>query len=269
MKRCTVSFTASILVLSGLCVELAAQSNFGSNAGQSQNTGSQTSGSQTTSSNFGSSNTPFGGLVSGGQQAQSGTPFSGSTMQSGIFGGTTGNLLGAATMTNLFTQGQNQGGGGAAQFGGNQFGGGFNNFGMGGLGRGGNLGNRNNQRLRGGGGNSQIVYRTQLTLGFNYPQTTDTRLTQRLERQLDHPQLRPVGGASPQVAMVATDQGTVAVLRGTVATQEDRLLAEQIALLDPGISAVRNELMVNSGQAPPAPRPLELPAPASDTGSPR
>ncbi len=54
----------------------------------------------------------------------------------------------------------------------------------------------------------------------------------------------------------------VAVLRGTVATPHDRLLAEQLVRLEPGVRQVRNELKIapqqtgaESGSATPAPNP--------------
>jgi hypothetical protein len=44
---------------------------------------------------------------------------------------------------------------------------------------------------------------------------------------------------------VAVEGGT-AILRGVVGSQNDRIVAEQIALLDPAISAVRNDLGIAS-----------------------
>ncbi len=46
-------------------------------------------------------------------------------------------------------------------------------------------------------------------------------------------------------------EGSTAILRGVVASQNDRQLAEQIALLEPSISSVRNELMVQRTTALP------------------
>ena len=40
--------------------------------------------------------------------------------------------------------------------------------------------------------------------------------------------------------------GQTAVLRGTVATEAERQLAEGVARLEPGVMAVRNELVVAS-----------------------
>ena len=61
-------------------------------------------------------------------------------------------------------------------------------------------------------------------------------------------------GNSIQVSM----QGRTAVLTGSVASDRDRKLAQGLALLEPGISAVQNELVVadaaSTGEELPAPR---------------
>lgn len=49
--------------------------------------------------------------------------------------------------------------------------------------------------------------------------------------------------------------GRIAVLRGEVATERDRVLAERLALLEAGISEVQNELLVRQG-----PSPAEMPS---------
>lgn len=54
---------------------------------------------------------------------------------------------------------------------------------------------------------------------------------------------------------IAVD-GQTATLRGMVASLNDRQLAEQIALLEPSIASVRNELIIRK----PAPAPAPLPA---------
>lgn len=60
-------------------------------------------------------------------------------------------------------------------------------------------------------------------------------------------------GPAPQVEM----QGRTAILRGTVATEDDRRLAEALAKFEPEILAVRNELKVDSTATAPEtlPRP--------------
>jgi hypothetical protein len=94
-------------------------------------------------------------------------------------------------------------------------------------------------------GQSQVTYRTQLRVAFPYPQVPTSGVSVRLAKDLESPSIQAVG--SPlSVAMEADagSQGQVAVLRGTVATEEDRQVAEQMARLEPGVSSVRNEIQV-------------------------
>jgi len=56
--------------------------------------------------------------------------------------------------------------------------------------------------------------------------------------------------------MEVTIEGETAVLRGVVATEHDRRIAEQVARLEPGIRRVENLLTV----APPAASPSDRPA---------
>jgi osmotically-inducible protein OsmY len=50
------------------------------------------------------------------------------------------------------------------------------------------------------------------------------------------------------VAPEVTMEGGVVVLRGTVATNYDRIVAERMALIQPGVAQVRNELTVEAQQ---------------------
>jgi hypothetical protein len=57
-------------------------------------------------------------------------------------------------------------------------------------------------------------------------------------------------------------EGATATLRGEVASERDRTLAERLVLFEPGIDSVRNELKVRS----PSKGPAEyLPPPPSPT----
>ena len=60
-----------------------------------------------------------------------------------------------------------------------------------------------------------------------------------------------------------TMEGRTAVLRGTVASEADRELAEDLAMLEPAVRAVRNELVVD-----PAATTEEIPTPATLTPAP-
>jgi hypothetical protein len=53
-------------------------------------------------------------------------------------------------------------------------------------------------------------------------------------------------------------EGGTAVLRGTVASENERALAEQVAMLEPSISEVRNELTVQVPAVAPRPTPASL-----------
>jgi len=50
-------------------------------------------------------------------------------------------------------------------------------------------------------------------------------------------------------------EGQTAVLRGIVATEHERDLAGQVAMLEPRVSHVQNELEVASDLIPPPPQP--------------
>jgi hypothetical protein len=83
------------------------------------------------------------------------------------------------------------------------------------------------------------MYDPPLEIGFDYhgPQRQDTgdAVAQRLQSS---PALHPANRI--EVAL----EGTTAILRGEVVSERDRGLAEQLALFEPGIYAVRNDLRV-------------------------
>jgi hypothetical protein len=56
--------------------------------------------------------------------------------------------------------------------------------------------------------------------------------------------LTKIPGLSRVGAIQASLEGQTAVLKGTVATEADRQLAEGLARLEPAVQAVRNELVV-------------------------
>jgi len=101
-----------------------------------------------------------------------------------------------------------------------------------------------------GGGRQSKQVRTTLRVGFQVPQANAVRLgrtppmiadglADRIERSNWIQNLSPL--------QVQVDQGT-ATLRGVVASDHDRVLAERVALLEGGIWNVKNELQV---QTPP------------------
>ena len=91
-------------------------------------------------------------------------------------------------------------------------------------------------------GNTTGRVRTRLRLGFSSPTRSagmvSTRFTSVVNRVLERPDL---GGGQVTVTL----EGDIAVLRGTVASDHTRSVLENLAMLEPGIGAVRNELTVN------------------------
>lgn len=117
---------------------------------------------------------------------------------------------------------------------------------------------------RGTGGMGAAEMQTGITLAFAAPRPAVEQvlptLTARLERT---PQIR---FRSP--VAVTLREGT-AILRGVVASEHDRELAEQLARLEPGVLQVQNELLVlptEAGASPAPPRtsaaPTSLATPA-------
>lgn len=82
-------------------------------------------------------------------------------------------------------------------------------------------------------------FRTKLSLGFQPPPAHMTAFTAESTARLSKSLERSVG-ASVQ-AQLADE---VVVLSGTVATTAEKLLAEQLALLEPGVARVQNDLVV-------------------------
>jgi osmotically-inducible protein OsmY len=98
-------------------------------------------------------------------------------------------------------------------------------------------------------------YRIQLQPAFDYAAPSVPALTVNLQRQLGPTsQLASLGPIRVEI------QGRTVTLSGTVASEHTRALAERLALLEPGISEVRNDLAVTAapGTLPPA---IERPLP--------
>lgn len=87
---------------------------------------------------------------------------------------------------------------------------------------------------------SRPKIRVPLKMGFP-PQPASANYVQHFANHLTKlPGIRFVGPAE------VTMEGRLAVLRGTVATEDDRRLAEALAMMEPEVLAVRNELKVDS-----------------------
>lgn len=114
----------------------------------------------------------------------------------------------------------------------------FNSFSMGAQGQRPQAIQQPMRRSKSGAGNAAPLRAGSVAVGFALPKSTMTRITANLEQRM----VRVLEAAAVEVEL----QGRVAVLRGSVATDHDRAVAEQLALLEPGISFVRNELSTTS-----------------------
>lgn len=92
--------------------------------------------------------------------------------------------------------------------------------------------------------------RARIRMGFSVARPAPAQLSSRLAQRLEKSSW--LDAQSP--IEVAFEQGT-AILRGVVATEHDRALAEQMARLEPGIRQVQNQLTVSQPTTPPATQP--------------
>lgn len=115
---------------------------------------------------------------------------------------------------------------------------------------------------------AQVQIPIALKLGFTPSPVSSTRMQAFATRLTKLPSIRFVGPAS------VTMEGRTAVLRGKVLTEEDRELAQALALMEPDVTNVRNELTVDTtvtaeGAAPDEVAPAEvLPAVPTATAPP-
>jgi hypothetical protein len=102
--------------------------------------------------------------------------------------------------------------------------------------------NANRSGQRSGGepaGQSMPAIRTTFRAAFEYSQPAPDKLSESLTRRL-----AGIPAIQTQTPLRVGIRGRTAVLRGTVPTEHARLLAEQILRLEPGVDAVRNEIVV-------------------------
>lgn len=238
---------AAVVLVGGMFAQAQAQStSTSSTAFGSRTYGATQQSSRTTGSNssaMGQSGSMGGQGSALGQASSFG---SGSNRQQGGFVGSSSRN--ARSVGNVMS-GQNSGqmggmGGQMGQFGQNGFGQGRNNRnGQNGFGQQNN--NGNNQ--------PQGALRVPLKLGFTPTPVVSSTFTATTSARLQKlPALKNQRGVN--VAM----EGSTVVLRGEVASEADRELAEGLMMLEPAVSAVRNELVVRS--APPAPEALPAPS---------
>lgn len=113
--------------------------------------------------------------------------------------------------------------------------------------------------------------RTTIQVGFSVPRLPPAQLRSTLATRLASTSRLQM--QSPVEVLI---ENRTATLRGEVATEHGRVLAEQLARLEPGIWEVRNELTVATDlvtpvvtETPPGPSaPLPAPAPSAEGASP-
>ena len=175
----------------------------------------------------------------------------------GGLGGRTGGLGNSFGTTGLGTTGSRTGFGGLGQTGrnGSGIGGlgqtGFNRGGtggigglggaggFGGIGQGGRTGVGGIGGVGGNTSNQQILYQTRLSVRFRTPSRSTNALQTKVANQLNTSSR--IQRRSNIIVSVREKKATIS---GTVATQRDRQLAIALALLEPGISAVDDDLVV-------------------------
>ena len=97
------------------------------------------------------------------------------------------------------------------------------------------------------------MYQPRLAANFDYAAPSATDRSATLVRQL-----RAIPALKLNSPVAVSVEGQLATLRGEVASERDRALAEQMVLFEPGIYAVRNLLTVS----PPRPTPSPAPSPS-------
>jgi hypothetical protein len=136
--------------------------------------------------------------------------------------------------------GNNLFGGGLGGIGGG-FGGGIGGFGGGGFGR--------NTQMQGQGGagrqgQMQQPIRAPIRIGFTQATVSSEVVSQRFSQRLEK-----LPGIRLESPVAVEMEGRTAILRGVVTSENDRDLVGRLALLEPGISEVRNELTVAASEA--------------------
>jgi hypothetical protein len=205
---------------------VGSSSNFATPTGSTG--GTQNSGS----SSGGNSGNSFGGGSGGGaaqdpfaQQnvaSQARGPQIQTTQQRGVFvGADSADTTNARSLQGTNTRGQFGANNGLAQLQ-NLFQQGLQNI------------NQGNQQ------GAQVQIPVSLKLGFTPQPVNSTRVQAFATRLTRLPSIRFVGPAS------VTMEGRTAVLRGKVLTEEDRELAQALALMEPDVTDVRNELTVDT-----------------------
>jgi BON domain len=95
-------------------------------------------------------------------------------------------------------------------------------------------------------GKQQVWFEPRIEVGFTVSAPQASVIQADVARPLHVPALSSRFG-TVQVSVM----GDTVILRGTVTSENDRLLAAQMAMLEPAVSSVRNELTVAPAATPP------------------
>ncbi len=251
MIRSSFLAGALTLVLTGTAWAQFGSTTGGGNGGAGGFGGS--AGGSSSSSPFGSSSSGFGSNsgTSGGQRGGAASSQSSAFSNSQGLGSGGAGFRGAGSGNMLQSVGGNTGIGGAA-IGRNQ-GMGMNGMGMNGMGMNGmgmnGMGMGRNQMGMMGGQNqnsnrsSRGSIRFPLKIAFQPVAIAPSIRSQRFEARLGN--LPGVTSANVTVSM----SGRTAILNGTVGSDHEKELIARIALLEPGISDVQNDLQVAASES--------------------
>ncbi len=117
-----------------------------------------------------------------------------------------------------------------------------------GFGMGAGFGNRQSMNRQGTSANKKNVLRTHMRLGFKPNSLGSSAISKRSTGVISRALVRESYARGPINVQV---EGRVAVLTGTVQSEHGRDIAARLALLEPGISEVRNELIVDPAEPKP------------------
>jgi osmotically-inducible protein OsmY len=101
----------------------------------------------------------------------------------------------------------------------------------------------------GGAKLQQVWFEPRIEVGFSMPGPPASVIQTNVSKPLKAPALSSRFGT-----VRVSVEGDMVVLRGSVPSESDRLLAAQIAMLEPAVVSVRNELTVATPAAVPAAR---------------
>ena len=96
--------------------------------------------------------------------------------------------------------------------------------------------------------------RLQVSFAYSAPPAAEL-LSVLLQRLAACPEFHAIGSIAVSLA------GRTAIVRGTVASERDRFLAQQLLLFEPGISTVQNELKIQPSASNPSASRMTSPAP--------